>query len=69
VRALKPIYAGSKLLISTSIPKRYRVVNGGVLDYFEDSLSHNMSRKSSALPKTIKRERKRKRSDSRVAVV
>jgi hypothetical protein len=32
VRALKPIYAGSKVLIGTAIPKRYCVAKCGVLD-------------------------------------
>ena len=35
-----------------------------MLDYFEDSLSDNISRKSSGLPKTIKHERKRKGADA-----
>ncbi len=37
-----------------------------MLDYFENSLTDNMSRKSSGLPKTIKRERKRKGADAEI---
>lgn len=44
-----------------SIPKRYCVAKSGLLNYFEDSISQNMTRKSSGiLIMTVKREKKRK---------
>ncbi len=63
VRALKPIYAGSKVLIGTAIPKRYCVAKSGVLDYFEDSVFRNLELKSIGLPKSVKRE-KRKQAET-----
>jgi hypothetical protein len=63
IRALKPIYAGDKVLIGTAIPKRYCVTKGAVLDYYEDSLSENMRLKSRGIPSTYKREKKRKGAD------
>ena len=66
VRALKPIYAGTKVLIGTAIPKRYFVAKSGMLDYFEDSVSENTRLKSRGIPKKRKekRERKRKGADA-----
>ena len=64
VHALKPIYAGSKVLIGTTIPKRYCAAKCGVLDFYEDSLSENTRLASRGVPKPVKRERKRKGSDA-----
>ncbi len=65
VRALKPIYAGSKVLIGTSIPKKYCVAKSGVLDFYEDSsVSENTRLASRGIPKTVKRERKRKGAEA-----
>jgi hypothetical protein len=63
VRALKSIYAGSKLLIGTAIPKRYCVTKSGVLDYFEDNVSENMRLQSRGVPKSVKCE-KRKQAET-----
>ncbi len=59
-------YARIVLKLSCVIKKNlfYRVAKGGMLDYFENSLSDNMSHKSSGLPKTIKRERERTGADT-----
>ena len=64
VRALKPIYAGSKVLIGTAIPKRYCIAKSGLLDYYEDSVAENTRLASRGVPKPVKRDRKRKGSDS-----
>ncbi len=67
VRALKPIYAGSKVLIGTAIPKRYCVAKSGVLDFYEDSVAENTRLAFRGVPKpvrAVKRKRKRKGSDS-----
>ncbi len=64
VRALKPIYAGSKVLIGTAIPKRYCVAKSGVLDFYEDSVAENTRLASRGVPKPVRRDRKRKGGDS-----
>jgi hypothetical protein len=62
VRALKPIYAGSKVLIGTAIPKRYCIAKSGLLDFYEDSVAENTRLASRGIPKPAKRDRKRKSS-------
>ncbi len=63
VLALKPIYAGTRVLIGTAIPKRYCVAKSGMLDYFEDSVSENIKLQSRGVPKYVKRE-KRKQAEA-----
>jgi hypothetical protein len=62
VRALKPIYAGSKVLIGTAIPKRYCIAESGLLDYYEDSVAENTRLATRSIPKPVKGDRKRKSS-------
>jgi hypothetical protein len=62
VRALKPIYAGTKVLIGTAIPKRYCIAKSGLLDFYEDSVAENTRLASRGITKPAKRDRKRKSS-------